>query len=876
MKDSMKKSGDSGNLSIDFLVGFTIFLLAFIWVVAMIPGLLINLQAYTIDYDAVAYRTGVILAEDPGVPPIPSWENAPSQNDVVRFGLSLSKDVPHILSEDKVNQFFCTSVFTYPEDYQERVIFGDYPYRFNVSLIETGPDHPSRYVGDVMSGSYGTIRRLVKIKGTSNATINYTYMNTHGYIHGDNETRHEFSIVINNTELLRDKVTNPIYQIDPSKEKFTINITDLNQTMFADREPCFNVSLEKIYIYVVDEKTTPLHHYYNPIINGTQYRDITSDTLYDTELPKDIKNISLVFYPKTVTWSDYSHVYINLTFKLVKTSNDCACPTCPGSQFLNNTPGIPFDYNYHPDNVTQPLLRDAVLEVSVGPGYRTSTESLIKPLAADFTYTIVSGTTVQFVDKSTGTPRDWAWDFNDGGSTSTQNNPVYTFSGPGTYHVKLTVKNAAGDSNGPVSKDVLLLPPVADFTGSPLSGPANPTLPVIFTDTSSNTPTSWKWEYNKTVGGTWTTFSTTKAASNNFPAGTYDVQLTVTNSMGINTKMIPAYISVLPLPIADFTAAPTSGATPITVIFTNNSANGPFTSYKWEHRLTGTIPWTEFGSGGENPTDTFTTPPLVNTDYDIQLTVTNSAGSNTMTKTNYIHVTAVSISHTITASAVGSGTIAPSGAVIVNDMGSQTFTITPNAGNYIASVLVDGVAQGPPIPSSYTFTNVVADHTIAATFAANTPQNLYYTTFNLASNLSEWAQSGSLGTVTRYTGGGSSNPSVGFRNGSSSVQLLGNGEIQKTIPTTGYTSIVVNFAVGVRSFEGGENLLAQWSPDGGTSWITLETWDDTDQTGHLTYYSYTLPAAANNPNFRLRFDLTGAGNSDYGYIDDVRVTGIHI
>ena len=62
----MKKSRDSGNLSIDFLAGFTIFIIAFVWVVSLVPGLLIDLQAYTIDYDAVAYRTGVILVEDPG------------------------------------------------------------------------------------------------------------------------------------------------------------------------------------------------------------------------------------------------------------------------------------------------------------------------------------------------------------------------------------------------------------------------------------------------------------------------------------------------------------------------------------------------------------------------------------------------------------------------------------------------------------------------------------------------------------------------------------------------------------------------------------------------------------------------------------------
>ncbi len=58
---------DSGALSIDFIVGFTIFLIAFIWVVSLVPGLLINLQGFTIDYDAVAYRTGVILVEDPGL-----------------------------------------------------------------------------------------------------------------------------------------------------------------------------------------------------------------------------------------------------------------------------------------------------------------------------------------------------------------------------------------------------------------------------------------------------------------------------------------------------------------------------------------------------------------------------------------------------------------------------------------------------------------------------------------------------------------------------------------------------------------------------------------------------------------------------------------
>ncbi len=72
----MKKSRDSGNLSIDFLAGFTIFIVAFVWVISLVPGLLIDLQAFTIDYDAVAYRTGVILVEDPGVTRITTGRSA--------------------------------------------------------------------------------------------------------------------------------------------------------------------------------------------------------------------------------------------------------------------------------------------------------------------------------------------------------------------------------------------------------------------------------------------------------------------------------------------------------------------------------------------------------------------------------------------------------------------------------------------------------------------------------------------------------------------------------------------------------------------------------------------------------------------------------
>ncbi|GAH02872.1 unnamed protein product, partial [marine sediment metagenome] len=71
--------------------------------------------------------------------------------------------------------------------------------------------------------------------------------------------------------------------------------------------------------------------------------------------------------------------------------------------------------------------------------------------------------------------------------------------------------------------------------------------------------------------------------------------------------------------------------------------------------------------------------------------------------------------YTITASASGSGTISPSGTTQVNEGENQAFTITADAGYHISDVVVDGGSVGKV--SSYSFTDVTANHTIAATFA---------------------------------------------------------------------------------------------------------------------------------------------------------------
>ena len=56
--------------------------------------------------------------------------------------------------------------------------------------------------------------------------------------------------------------------------------------------------------------------------------------------------------------------------------------------------------------------------------------------------------TIQFFDTSTSDPGDpivsWFWDFDDNGNTSTEQNPIYTFSDPDDYEVMLTITTQSG------------------------------------------------------------------------------------------------------------------------------------------------------------------------------------------------------------------------------------------------------------------------------------------------------------------------------------------------------------------------------------------------------------------------------------------------
>ncbi len=156
--------------------------------------------------------------------------------------------------------------------------------------------------------------------------------------------------------------------------------------------------------------------------------------------------------------------------------------------------------------------------------------------------------------------------------------------------------------------------PVASFTKSVASGVAP--LSVTLTDTSSNGPTSWSWNF-----GDGTPVSTLQSPVHVFSAaGSYDVTLTATNAVGSNTSAAQVVTVTAPsaVPVASFTKSVASGVAPLSVTLTDTSSNGP-TSWSWD-----------FGDG--TPVSTLQSPVHVFSaagSYNVTLTATNAAGSNT-------------------------------------------------------------------------------------------------------------------------------------------------------------------------------------------------------------------------------------------------------
>ena len=209
--------------------------------------------------------------------------------------------------------------------------------------------------------------------------------------------------------------------------------------------------------------------------------------------------------------------------------------------------------------------------------------------------------TTQFTDGTVGA-NGWAWDFGDG-STSTQQNPVHTYSTPGFYTVSLTTTTANGGCEQTISNfstfDVR-----GGYAGFTHSVTTCPPYEAQFTDTSSNA-VSWLWDF-----GDGTT-STDQHPNHTFASpGYHSVSLTITTADGCTyTTMQSNGVYFTPFG-ANFYGIPQDTVFPMPVQFYANSVGA--TQWLWD-----------FGDGStstlENPFHTYQS----NGNYNVTLWISN-------------------------------------------------------------------------------------------------------------------------------------------------------------------------------------------------------------------------------------------------------------
>ena len=260
---------------------------------------------------------------------------------------------------------------------------------------------------------------------------------------------------------------------------------------------------------------------------------------------------------------------------------------------------------------------------------------------------------VQFTESATNTPPySWMWSWQPTGNLTYAGDPyiVLVFNQYGTYEVTRTVSNSAGSASS--SANVSVCPLVASFAANQTTGPAP--LSVRFTDTSSDQPDAWSWNFGD--GGT---SSLQNPVHTYTTAGTYTVRLDAANSLGSCWDTQGITVSSL---AASFTANQSSGLAPLAVQFMDTSTDQP-DAWSWN-----------FGDGSisslQNPVHTYTTAGV----YTVNLSATN--GYN-----GWIN--------------------SPSKSITVYTLPVVSFAAIPLTGTAGTSVLFSDQSTGYPAPTSW-------------------------------------------------------------------------------------------------------------------------------------------------------------------------------
>jgi PKD repeat protein len=253
-------------------------------------------------------------------------------------------------------------------------------------------------------------------------------------------------------------------------------------------------------------------------------------------------------------------------------------------------------------------------------------------VTADFSSNAVSGCsplTVIFSDQSTGGVNGWQWDFGNSNVSNLQN-PIATYSTPGTYTVTLVVTDGTNsDTKVVVDYITVFQNPSASFTAIGATSGCLP-LTVNFDDLSvpgDGAITDYIWDFGD---GTIDNSGNPNPSHTYVTAGTYPVSLQITDVNGCSSSfLVNNYIQVSDPPVASFTADVTSACSPpLDVQFTNTSTGSGTLTYAWDFGDSGT-------STDESPFHSYTGLGT----YTVTLVVTDGNGcATTVTMNNLITI----------------------------------------------------------------------------------------------------------------------------------------------------------------------------------------------------------------------------------------------
>lgn len=235
------------------------------------------------------------------------------------------------------------------------------------------------------------------------------------------------------------------------------------------------------------------------------------------------------------------------------------------------------------------------------------------------------GDTVFFTDLSIGTPTVWEWLFTPdnvtyiNGTDASSQNPVVTFNAAGSYSVQLTASNDY-ESDTELKNDYILvgeLPPIANFTATPLSGTVP--LTVNFSDQSEGVIDTWQWNF-----GDGTTSDEQNPEHIYTEVNIFTVTLTVTGPGGSQTLVKENYINT-----SDILSVFASATPDIICLYEESRLQ----AYASGGSGTYTFSWTSdppgFSSDEQNPVVT----PEVTTTYIVEVNDGEQTASNEVTVT---------------------------------------------------------------------------------------------------------------------------------------------------------------------------------------------------------------------------------------------------